>query len=83
VVIDLSGCGQVPASGTEFAGLIGRRFRPGTQEAKYVSQVEIGSSYENNTLEAAFDIVDTLPWLKWLLKAEGQKHPGTIPPNSG
>lgn len=61
--------GQVVTNEREFLGLIGRKPNIGGKEAKYVSQIQISSVYENNVFEAAQDMVDTL--FEWLPDEEG------------
>lgn len=72
--------GEVLTDESQFAGLMGRRPNIGGKEAKYVSQIQISSKYENNVLEAARDMVDTL--FEWLPDADGKTEADTAPENS-
>jgi len=68
--------GSVVTDESQFAGLMGRRPNIGGKEAKYVSQIQISSAYENHILEAARDIVDTL--FVWLPDENGKVQAAAV-----
>ena len=68
--------GSVLTDENQFSGLMGRRPNIGGKEAKYVSQIQISSAYENNVLEAASDMVDTL--FEWLPDKDGKVQAHTV-----
>ena len=72
--------GRVLTDENQFTGLMGRRPNVGGKEAKYVAQIQISSKYENNVLEAARDMVDTL--FEWLPDEEGKVQAVITPDNS-
>jgi hypothetical protein len=71
--------GRVLTDENEFSGLMGRTPNIGGKEAKYVSQIQISSAYENNVLEAARDMVDTL--FEWLPDEHGKVQAAAGPEN--
>lgn len=73
--------GSVLTDESEFAGLMGRRPNIGGKEAKYVSQIQISSVYENNVLAIAHDMVDTL--FEWFPNENGKVLSATLQRNSG
>ncbi|MCF7974201.1 MAG: EpsI family protein [Phycisphaerae bacterium] len=72
--------GRVLTDESEFSGLMGRKPNIGGKEAKYVSQIQISSNYENYVLEAAQDMVDTL--FEWLPDEEGKVQASITRSNS-
>jgi hypothetical protein len=71
--------GRVLTDESEFSGLMGRKPNIGGKEAKYVAQIQISSKYENDVLEAARDLADTL--FRWLPDEQGKVQAITTHPN--